>query len=312
MSFASTAIQVLLLMAYAVPGFLFVKCKTLNASHIAPFSKVLVYFCQPCLQLYAFQTATCSASLLREMGLFFVFCTAVEALVLIAAILLIPDKGESRRRVCSVACVLGNVGFIGIPLLQALLPEDVRASSVALSAIFSLSMNLLGWTCGLYRMTGQRKHIKLKALLTNPAILAFYVAFPLFLLGIKLPAAIASTVELAGRMSTPLCMIALGMRLASTPFGRIITDKYAWLACAGKLVAMPLLSLLAVSFFPVPDYFKATLFLLCCCPTASAVQNFSEIYLPDTEVEGKNTAADSILLSNILCMVTIPVLAMLL
>ena len=153
---------------------------------------------------------------------------------------------------------------------------------------------------------------KLKALLTNPARLAFYVSFPLFLLGIKLPTPVATTVELAGRMSTPLCMIALGMRLASTPFRRIVTDKYAWLACAGKLVVMPLLALLSVRFLPIPDYFKATLFLLSCCPTASAVQNFSEIYLPDTETEGKNTAADSILLSNILCMLTIPVMAMLL
>lgn len=312
MSFSSTALQVLLLMAYAVPGFLFVKCKTLTANHIAPFSKVLVYFCQPCLQLYAFQTADCTPSLLREMGLFFVFCTAAEVLVLLAAVVLIRDRGEARRRVCSVACVLGNVGFIGIPLLQALLPEDVRANGVALSAVFSLSMNLLGWTCGLYRMTGERRHIKLRSLLTNPAMLAFYVSFPLFLLGIKLPSAVASTVELAGRMSTPLCMIALGMRLASTPFRRIVTDVYAWLACAGKLIVMPLLALLAVSFFPVPAYFKASLFLLCCCPTASAVQNFSEIYLPDTEVEGKNTAADAILLSNILCTVTIPVMAMLL
>ena len=299
-------------MAYAVPGYLFVKRKSMNASQIAPFSKVLVYFCQPCLQLYAFQTADCTGELLRHMGLFFIFCTAAEALILLGAMLLIPDRGEARRRVCSVACVLGNVGFIGIPLLQALLPEEMRADGVALSAMFALSMNLLGWTCGLYRMTGERKHIKLRSLLANPAMLAFYVSFPLFVLGIKLPDTAAATVELAGRMSTPLCMIALGMRLASTPWKRIFTDKYAWLACAGKLIAMPLLSLLLVRVFDVPVYFGMTLFLLSCCPCASAVQNFSEIYLPEAETEGKNTAADAILLSNILCMLTIPLMAMLL
>lgn len=300
------------MMAYAVPGFLFVKTKTLSASQIAPFSKVLVYFCQPCLQLYAFDSATCTPELLREMGLFFLLCTGVQAAVFVLAFAVLRDREKVRVRVCNVACVLGNVGFIGIPLLQALLPEEMRADGVALSAVFSLSMNLLAWTGGLYRMTGEAKHIKWKAMLFNPAMLAFYVAFPLFLLGIKLPAAVGDTVALAGRMSTPLCMIALGMRLASTPFRRIVTDRYAWFACAGKLIVMPLLALLAVQFLPLPFYFKATLFLLSCCPTASVVQNFSEIYLSDTQTEGKNTAADAILLSNLLCMATIPVMAMLL
>lgn len=300
------------MMAYAVPGFLFVKTKTLNASQIAPFSKVLVYFCQPCLQLYAFGSATCTAELLKEMGLFFLLCTGVQFAVFFLAMLVLRDSEKVRMRVCNVACVLGNVGFLGIPLLQALLPAEDAANGVALSAVFSLSMNLLAWTCGLYRMTGERKHIRLKAMLLNPAMLAFYVAFPLFLFGIKLPTALGDTIALAGRMSTPLCMVALGMRLASTPFRRIVADGYAWFACAWKLIAMPLLALLAVQFLPLPYYFKATLFLLTCCPTASVVQNFSEIYLPDTETEGKNTAADAILLSNLLCMATIPVMAMLL
>ncbi len=300
------------MMAYAVPGFLFVKTKTLSVSHIPPFSKLLVYVCQPCLELYAFQSADFTPKLLAEMGWFFLLCTGVQAgMILLFSIAFRFDWAQVRRRVAAAAGVFGNVGFLGIPLLQALLPEPVRADGVALSAVFALSMNLFAWTAGLYLMTGERKHIRVKALLTNPAILAFYLAFPLFLLGWRLPDAVLDTVSLAGKMSTPICMTVLGMRLAATPWKRIISDRCAWLACAGKLIVMPLLAFAVSAFLPLPSYLRATLFLLCCCPSASVVQNFSELYLPDDAVDGKRTAADAILLSNILCMATIPLLSLL-
>ncbi|MBP5230169.1 MAG: hypothetical protein ILO68_00410, partial [Clostridia bacterium] len=114
---------------------------------------------------------------------------------------------------------------------------------------------------------------------------------------------------LCGKMATPLCMIVLGMRLAATKWKQIFSDPFAWLASAGKLLVLSALAFLLCRFLPLPDYFKATLFLLCCCPTASAVQNFSEISL--SESEGKETAANSVLLSNLLCVLTIPLLALL-
>lgn len=305
----TTALNVLVLMAFAVPGFLFIKTKSLSQEHIPAFSKVLLYACQPCLQLYAFQTADCTPALLRQMGLFFLFCTGVQLLMMLAMALSLRLRLEDVcRRSCAASGVFGNVGFLGIPLLQALLPKETVGEAIALSAVFSLSMNLIAWTAGLYLLTGERRHIRARAMLTNPSILSFYLAFPLFLLGIKLPGTVLDAVTLMGRMSTPLCMLILGMRLACTPFRQIVTDRHAWRASAGKLLAMPLLALASVAFLPLPYYFRATLFLLCCCPSASAVQSLSEIYLPGTAVGAKRTAADAILLSNLLCILTIPLL----
>lgn len=313
MQFFTTAANVLVLMAFAVPGFLFVKTKALSSAQISPFSKVLVYACQPCLQLYAFQTADCTPALLRDMGLFFLFCTGVQLLMMLVMTLSFRFRlKDAMRRACAASGVFGNVGFLGIPLLQALLPEESAADAIALAAAFSLSMNLIAWTGGLFLLTGERKHIRARAMLCNPSMLTFYVAFPLFLLGIRLPVMALDAVTLMGRMSTPVCMLVLGMRLACTPFRQIVTDRFAWRACAGKLLVMPLLALASVAFLPLPYYFRATLFLLCCCPSASVVQNFSEIYLPDSAVSAKRTAADAILLSNLLCILTIPLLFLLL
>lgn len=314
MPFTTTALQVLLLMAYAVPGFLFVECGMLNAGHITPISKILVYVCQPCLEVYAFCSAKRSPSLLADMGWFFLLCTTLQVIVILIIFLAVRKTGKTdtqkiRSRICAFAGTFGNVGFFGIPLLQALLPEAIAADAVALSAVFAVSMNWLAWTVGLWMITGEKKHVRVRALLLNPATIALAVALPLFLTETQLPDALDGAIALCGRMATPLCMIALGMRLAAIKWKTIVTDAYAWIAAAGKLTLLPLLAFAVCLFLPLPAYLKATLFLLCCCPTASAVQNFSEIYL--REDAGKETAADTVLLSNILCILTIPLLALL-
>ena len=296
MPFTTTALQVLLLMLYAVPGFLFVKCRLLNAGHITPVSKILLYVCQPCLEVYAFCSAKRTPALLADMGWFFLLRKSGKT-----------DRKKICSRVCAFSGTFGNVGFFGIPLLEALLPETYAADAVALSAVFAVSMNWLAWTVGLWMISGDAKHIRVRALLLNPATIALVVAIPLFLTGTALPPALDGAVFLCGKMATPLCMIALGMRLAATSWKRLFTDPYAWISSASKLVLMPLLAFGVCYFLPLPAYLKATFFLLCCCPTASAVQNFSEIYLQ--EDAGKESAADSILLSNLLCILTIPLLA---
>ena len=314
MPFFVTVTQVGLLLLYAVPGYLFVRFRFLDADrHILPISKILVYVCQPCLEVYAFCSAKRTPSLLAEMGWFFLLCTVLQVVLMGALFLILRKRKKAfedvRARVCAFAAAFGNVGFFGIPLLEALLPESVAADAVALSAVFAVSMNWLAWTVGLRMISGDPKRVRVRAVLLNPATLALVVALPLFLTGFQLPDAVGNAVGLCGKMATPLCMIVLGMRLAATKWKQIFSDPFAWLASAGKLLVLPALAFLLCLFLPLPDYFKAALFLLCCCPTASAVQNFSEISL--SESEGKETAANSVLLSNLLCVLTIPLLALL-
>ena len=72
-------------------------------------------------------------------------------------------KKKSHRpeyRVCSVACVLGNVGFFGVPLLEALIPEHPEA--IVYSAVYILGMNIISWTAGSMLITGDKKYMSIK------------------------------------------------------------------------------------------------------------------------------------------------------
>ena len=305
MQFTLTAVNVLVMMAYAIPGFVFIKIKAFGEESISAFAKLLLYVCQPFLSIYSFNKADYKPELFRSMLVFFAISLVLQCIMIGFAYIIYRRKykKDAAYRVCTIATTLGNVGFIGVPLIEALLPDQPNA--VAFSAVFIISMNLISWTIASTLLTGDRKYMSVKKLLLNPVIIALLVSMPLFLTGTKLPPLLDNSVALLGKMTTPLSMLILGMRLALTPFRQLFLNLKVYTVAVLKLIAFPLLGFAAIWFLPVEQYIKATMIILCCCPTASVVLNLSEIY--DT---GQKTAANIVLASNIFCVITIPVLLM--
>ena len=56
-NFLITVGTVAVMLAYAVPGFLFIKTKLIPEKHIPSFARLLLYVCQPCLTTYSIQQA---------------------------------------------------------------------------------------------------------------------------------------------------------------------------------------------------------------------------------------------------------------
>ena len=110
-------------------------------------------------------------------------------------------------------------------------------------------------------------------------------------------------VNLLAQMTTPLCMIILGMRFASAPLKELFIHPGVYVASLTKILIFPLLTYAAVYFLPIDYSVKVTLFILSAMPSASVNLNLSEIYGGDSK-----TAANTILLSTLLCVVTIPLL----
>lgn len=305
LQFSSTAVNVIVMMAYAIPGYIFIKVKAFGQESISAFAKLLLYVCQPCLSLYSFNKANYTPELGKSMLVFFVLGIALQSVMLGVTNFVFRKKYKTDEsyRVCSVASTLGNVGFIGVPLLEALLPEYPNA--IAFSAVFIIGMNIISWTVASSILTGDRKYISIKKLLLNPVVIIMFLSVPLFVLRIKLPPLLDNSVSLLGLMTTPLSMLILGMRLAYADIKEMLTDFKVYLTAFLKLIAFPLMGMAAVYFLPVEQYIKATMVILCCTPTASAVLSFAEIYK-----KGQKTAANLVLTSNMFCIVTIPFLLM--
>ena len=212
---------------------------------------------------------------------------------------------DVKYRIVTIAGVLGNCAFMGVPLLEALLPDYPQA--VVFSAVYSITMNLIGWTVVSAIITNDKKYIKLKNFILNPSVIALCAALPLFFKGIYIgDTRFGSAVFLLAKMTTPMCMLIMGMRLGSVSLKPVVTRKLNYLVLFLKQAAMPIAGLLIVLFLPIDTNMKLTFYIICCCPVASVVLNFSEML-----GQGQEMASNLVLLGTFSSVVTIPIMMLL-
>lgn len=306
MNFMVTFSAVAVMLIYAIPGWLLIKTKAVSESQIPAFSKLLVFVCQPCLTVYSFTQTKFSLESLKNMGICFVIVVVLQlGMTFLYFWLFKKNRKDIVWRIVCIASVMSNVGFLGIPLLETLLPENPEV--LAYSSIFSISMNIIGWSVGLYIISLDKKYISLKKILVTPATIGLFIALPIYLFSIPIPELMSSSVSVLGRMATPLCMIIMGMRLATAPFKNIFLDKRYYLALALNQFVYPLVALALVSFLPIDEAMKKAIVIMCAAPIASMVQNFSELI-----GQGARPAANMALLGTLSSIVTVPLVCLLL
>lgn len=305
MDFLLTLTAVGILLLYAVPGFILSKTKAVTTDNLPALSKILMYVCQPCLTLYTFNDVDFTPKLFKNLLLFLLVITIVQ-LIMIGAFFLIFRKKQAdvRYRIYTIASTFGNCAFFGVPILEALLPNT---DAVVFTNMYFVSMSVLGWTVASAVITHDKKYISLKKIIFNPAIIIMAVALPLFILKIKLPGQLYNAVSIVGKMTTPLCMIIMGIRLGSMSFKRIFSRKMQYAIVAVKQMIFPLLALGAAYLIPWEGYIRQTMFILACCPVASMILMFAELL-----GEGQEDASNMLLIGTMFSVVTMPVMLLIL
>lgn len=294
------------MLLYMSAGFTLVKVGKARSEHARSLSAVLIYLCGPSLIISAFQNMTYSLESACDIGLFFVITLAVQiASFVILYILLHRKYDDAKYRILSCGAVMGNVGFLGMPMVQALFPDQPIVACY--STMYSMSMNLLVFTMGVYLITHDRKYISPKSILLNPTSIAILISLPLYFLDIHMPAELGNAVALLGKMTTPVCMLILGMRLAATNLRRLFTRPFIYLVCALKLLVYPMFAYLCVLFLPfVSPTFKACILVLSAAPTGAMLLSLAELHGCEQEM-----SANVVLLATMFCVITLPLVVLL-
>ena len=102
-------------------------------------------------------------------------------------------------------------------------------------------------------------------------------------------------------------MLVMGMRLATVPVKNIFSDKRQYFAVFLNQLVYPLLAFGLLYLLPIDATLKQTVVILCACPVASMVQNYSEIL-----GKGSDKAANIVLLGTMLSIVTVPLICLIL
>lgn len=342
MGFSTTAVSVLLLVAMAVPGYLLIKSKMLPQKAITYLSVLLLYVSQPFLSIRSFLEVSYTPQLAVNLAIVFGVSLAGQAVIFGVMWLVLRRRfddpqqtaelirdgfigGDSytaepalkaavarsvsgrANRAMVLASAFGNVGFFGVPVLQFLFPDAHDA--IAYSAVFIVTLNLMSWTVGSYLLTGDKKHVSLKRALINPQTVTLVISLPLFFAGVSagdLPDTINTVIDYLADMTAPLCMIILGMRFALAPVVQLFTDFRVYVASFIKTLVFPLLVYVVLMPFQMEEMLRVSLVLLSGMPAATINLNLAELYGAD-----QKAAANSILMSTVLSIVTIPLLMLL-
>ena len=91
------------------------------------------------------------------------------------------------------------------------------------------------------------------------------------------------------------------MRLALKKIVTVFTNARVYAAAAFKLLLFPAAVTLLFLPIPVEPQVKAAAAILCACPAAAMIQSLSETHGGDS-----GTAADVVLATNLLCILSIP------
>lgn len=308
--FLETFLTVAIIMIYAVVGFCIIKFKLVKKESIPDFAKFLMYICQPILILYSFNQATYTNELGKTLLIAFGLIVGIFAVFLTTFVLIFRKKYKEKvaYRIYTIASCFGNVGFLGVPILEAVFKDNASAlgTALAISSVFLVVMNEIGWTIGSLIISQDKKYVRLVKIFLNPSIIAIYVALPLFFFGIKVPGRLDSVVTILAKMTTPLCMVILGMRLAVTSPKVVFANYKTYIIIVVKQIIMPLVMLLFVFALPIDQTVKQALVILASAPIASVVLNFSEMV-----GEGQEDAASLVLCGTILCILTMPLITLL-
>lgn len=307
MQFLKTLYNVLIMFFYITPAFILKKVDWIKTEHLVSISSLLLYICAPALMLDAFQKCEFTKDNIIKIGKMFLVSFLLQIIAVVILMLIFYKKiEESKYRIAIAAGIFGNCAFFGLPLINALFPGSPIC--VVYVVIYTTTQNILIFTVAIYCITLDKQYVSILKALLNPATLSFIVAFIVFLTKWKYPKELADAFSSLSKMATCICMQILGIRLASVEsLTALFKRPFVYLALLIKLGIFPIFCYLISNWIPWWDkYFVATLVIEAATPTAVFILGLSEQYGKEQEL-----ASNSILLSTIACVVTLPLITLL-
>ena len=318
-NFFDVFITVVFLLVLAVPGFIFAKTKMFPKTASETLSVIVLYGCQPILIITSFQGCSYNPDIAINM-LIVAGIALVAHLIMFAIVKLVFIKwrADDKVKLVKYLSVFSNCGFMGLPFLQSLFTDaSLQAELVIYCAVVLAVFNILNWTLGVYILTEDKKEISPKKILLNPVIISVLFSLVLFFafqkpvielvaegtVGYKILSKFMTSLNFLSNMVTPLSMFVIGIRLANINFKQLLTDKWAYIATAMKLVVMSFLVMFLVAFLPIESTIKYTIFFLLSMPSATSGAMMAVQFKKDSDF-----ASVGVVLSTICSIVTLPLL----
>nr|WP_272911621.1 AEC family transporter [Loktanella sp. M215] len=245
----------------------------------ASLTKFVFYFALSAL-LFRF-SANLSLSEVFDWNFVLAYLCGTGAIYLVATVVAVVRRlSIAEAAVEAQVAVIGNVGFLGIPMLTLLLgPEAIGPNMMVLSVDLIVFGSLI-----VVLITGSRdgrvhvgvlKTVAL-GLLKNPMIVSIVLGLTVSALALPIPKPLNDFVALLGGAATPGALFAIGASLASKSAERM--SVAVWLSTC-KLVLHPAsVAVFALLVFDVDRYAAGVMIAAASLPVAGNVYMLAQHY----------------------------------
>lgn len=303
--------QMFIIFLLIMVGYICNKVKMVSESESSVISKLVVNVFNPAL---IFTSVLSNANTKLDDSLqTLVLCAIGIFVFLIVTSRFLAQLFRDENGLCcvhEVMFIFSNVGFIGIPVVNALLGSD----KLIYVAIVILIYNILIYTYGTYLLqspsNGSKKmqfHLSDLKPLINPGTVVCLITLVFFMFKIPVPSVLSDGLQYLANATTSLSLFVIGVTLGSQKhLLPLFTNAKRYLFCFLKLLVVPLVGTWLLLRLPVSDTLCQTYMVMLAMP----VGNMTLLLMKEAGFDGEE-GSYSIVLSTLLSVATIPILVFL-
>lgn len=209
-----------------------------------------------------------------------------------------------QKDIIKSGLILPNTSFMGYPIVLSILGKEALFYAV-LGA--GLIFEIVAWSYGIYTISKTtefdfRKNLA-KNILLSPGIVSIIIGFLLFVLSIRIPEPINTTMGLLSQATSPLAMILVGILLSRSNIKECITNYNLYLVAIIRLLVYPIIIYSIFTIFNISGMMLTIPVVMLAMPTAAYVAMFASNVGNDS-----NFASQIVFISSLLSLATIPLI----
>lgn len=216
--------------------------------------------------------------------------------MLMGPLLRIP---KPERKFYQLMTVFGNVGFIGYPVVNAV----IGAEGMAFAALYNLGFNLLIFTYGIVLLRQGQTGVSWRTFM-NVGTISGTLAIVLLLTRLTVPEPVVSCLSYMGDAMTFFASAIIGHNLARSSFQKILENKKTYLFILLRYLLFPILLGAALKRVVSNELLRNVFLLLLAMPAGNMPLMMAQEYDMDTD-----TLTGGIVLSTVCSVVTITIVA---
>lgn len=295
----SSATQVGVLYVIVAAGYVCDKAGLFTEKTARKTVDLLLYLITPCAIINSFMGIEMNADTVKKFFISLGIGAATHIIAILLNAVTFRSRSDADNPVYKFAAVYGNLGFMALPLAQAVLGTE----GVFYCANGYVMFNIFSFTHGVALMRREKEKTDIKKLILNPGVISFLIGLPIFLLKIKIPYVISEPVSMLAALNSPLGMLIFGTYLAKTDLKSMFFDKKIYLVGLMKLIVLPLVCLGIYYLCGVSGVLLTAVIISASVPSANNTFMFATKYDRNTSVASKTVA-----LVSFMSILTIPVM----